>query len=330
MSSEVQVRTPSGDRPSHAQGSGSDRRRHTGRFARILYSQKAAPYFFIAPFVITVLAFWTVPLIRAFIISGQEVLYGDATFVGLDNYRRLWGDRVFWQAMFNSLRYMVLTLLLLIPIPMVLAAIINAKLGSDRIKAIFKSAMFVPALTSVVVAGIVFRLMFAETGTGLMNQIVGFFGFGPIRWLREDIPGLIALLSLAMWRYTGVNIMYFLAGMQSIPNEYYEAASIDGASKIQQFFWVTIPNLKPTFIYVMTISIYGGLAMFLESYMLYAGNGSPNNQGLTVVGYLYRRGIEENNIGLASAVGVVLLVVIMAINLTNLTFSGVFKKEVGR
>src|SRR5690625_2625297 len=148
MSSEVQVRTPSGDRPSHAQGSGSDRRRHIGRFARILYSQKAAPYFFIAPFVITVLAFWTVPLIRAFIISGQEVLYGDATFVGLDNYRRLWGDRVFWQAMFNSLRYMMLTLLLLIPIPMVLAAIINAKLGSDRSKAIFKSAMFVPALTS--------------------------------------------------------------------------------------------------------------------------------------------------------------------------------------
>lgn len=306
------------------------RARRSGGWRRLLYSKKAAPYFFIAPFVITVLAFWTVPLVRAFVISGQEVLYGDATFVGLDNYRRVMGDRVFWQAMFNSLRYMVLTLVLLIPIPMVLAAVVNARLGSERVKAVFKSSMFVPALTSVVVAGIVFRLMFAESGSGLMNQVVGFFGFGPIRWLREDVPGLVALLALAMWRYTGVNMMYFLAGMQSIPTEYYEAASIDGAGKVQQFLRITVPNLKPTLVYVTTISIYGGLAMFLESYMLYAGNGSPNNQGLTVVGYLYRRGIEENNIGLASAVGVVLLVVIMAINLTNLTLSGVFRKEAGR
>lgn len=306
------------------------RARRSGGWRRLLYSKKAAPYFFIAPFVITVLAFWTVPLVRAFVISGQEVLYGDATFVGLDNYRRVMGDRVFWQAMFNSLRYMVLTLVLLIPVPMVLAAVVNARLGSERVKAVFKSSMFVPALTSVVVAGIVFRLMFAESGSGLMNQVVGFFGFGPIRWLREDVPGLVALLALAMWRYTGVNMMYFLAGMQSIPTEYYEAASIDGAGKVQQFLRITVPNLKPTLVYVTTISIYGGLAMFLESYMLYAGNGSPNNQGLTVVGYLYRRGIEENNIGLASAVGVVLLVVIMAINLTNLTLSGVFRKEAGR
>src|SRR5690606_14791004 len=134
--------------------------------------------------------------------------------------------------------------------------------------------------------------------------------------LHDALPiCLVALLALAMWRYTGVNMMYFLAGMQSIPTEYYEAASIDGAGKVQQFLRITVPNLKPTLVYVTTISIYGGLAMFLESYMLYAGNGSPNNQGLTVVGYLYRRGIEENNIGLASAVGVVLLVVIMAINL---------------
>lgn len=303
------------------------RPRGVQRLKRVLYSQKLAPYFFIAPFVITLLAFWSVPLVRAFVISTQEVLYGDATFIGADNYTRLLRDRVFWQAMFNSVRYMVLTLALLIPIPMVLAAILSSRIGSPRIKAFFKASLFVPALTSVVVAGIVFRLMFAETGSGLMNQVAGFFGFGPVRWLREDIPGVVALLSLAMWRYTGINVMYFLAGMQSIPTEYYEAAAMDGANRLQQFFRITVPNLKPTIVYVTTISIYGGLAMFLESFMLYAGNSSPNNQGLTVVGYLYRRGIEENDIGFASAVGVVLLVVIMAINLTNLTLSGVFRKE---
>jgi len=297
---------------------------------KLLYSQRLAPYLFIAPFLITLAAFWAIPLGRAFIMSTQEVLYGEATFIGLANYERLWNDNVFWRAMYNSVRYMVLTLILLIPIPMALAALINTRLGSERIKSFFKASMFVPALTSVVVAGIIFRLMFSETESGLINQVIGIVDLGPVRWLREDIPGLIALLALAMWRYTGVNIMYFIAGMQSIPSEYYEAASIDGASKIQQFFRITIPNLKPTIVYVTTISIYGGLAMFLESFMLYAGNSSPNNQGLTLIGYLYRKGIEENDLGFASAVGVVILVVIMTINITNLSFSGTFRKESAR
>ncbi len=297
---------------------------------RLLYSKRWAPYLFIAPFVITLLAFWTVPLARTFLMSTQDVLFGEATFVGADNYQRLWGDRIFWQALFNSTRYMVLTIALLIPIPLVLAAVLNSKIGSPRVKAVFKSSMFVPTLTSVVVAGIIFRLMFSETDSGLMNQVLGFFGAEPVRWLREDLGGLTALLMLAMWRYTGINILYFLAGMQSIPTELYEAASIDGANRVQQFFNVTIPNLKPTIVFVTAISIYGGLAMFLESFMLYAGNNSPNNQGLTVVGYLYRRGIEENDLGFASAVGVVLLILIMAINLTFLTLTGTFKKEASR
>ncbi|WP_432456964.1 carbohydrate ABC transporter permease [Cellulomonas iranensis] len=298
-----------------------------GRWKDLLYSQRLAPYFFIAPFVITLLAFWAVPLVRTFVMSTQNVMFGEAAFVGTDNFERLWRDRIFWQAMYNSARYMVLTLVILIPVPLLLAVVINARLGSPRLKNLFKASMFVPALTSVVVAGIIFRLMFAETSTGLVNQVIAWFGADPVRWLRTDVGGLVALLALATWRYTGVNILYFLSGLQSIPDEYYEAASIDGAGKLRQFFSITLPNIKPTMVYVTTISIYGGLAMFLESFMLYAGNSSPNNQGLTVVGYLYRRGIEENDLGYASAVGVVLLVVIMAINLTYLTLTGTFKKE---
>ena len=294
---------------------------------QLLYSKKLAPYFFILPFLLTLAVFWVVPLGRSFVMSTQEVLYGQATFIGLDNYERLWGDRIFWQALFNSMRYMVLTLVLLIPIPLVLAALVNSAIGSARIKAFFKASMFVPALTSVVVAGIVFRLIFAESDSAMMNQVAEVFGFGPVRWLRSDLTGLAALLAIALWRWTGVNMMYFLAGMQAIPTEYYEAASIDGASRFRQFIHITIPNIRPTIVYVVTISVYGGLAMFLESFMLYAGNNSPNNQGLTVVGYLYRKGIEENDLGFASAVGVVLLVVVMTINISYLVASGTFKKE---
>lgn len=300
------------------------------RMKKVLYSQRLAPYFFILPFLLTLLVFWLVPVGRSVVMSFQEVLYGQSTFIGIDNYERLWRDQVFWTALFNSLRYMVLTLVLLVPIPMVLASVINSKLGSSRIKGFFKASLFVPALTSVVVAGIVFRLMFSETESGLMNQVVAFFGFGPVRWLREDLTGLAALLLLALWRWAGVNTMYFLAGIQAISTDYYEAASLDGANKVQQFLHVTLPGLKPTIVYVTTISVYGGLAMFLESFMLYAGNNSPNNQGLTIVGYLYRKGIQENDLGFASAVGVVLLVLVLAINLTQLTATGTFKKETAR
>lgn len=294
---------------------------------RLLYSQKLAPYLFVLPFVATLALFWIIPVARSFVMSTQEVMYGQTTSVGMDNYARLWNDGVFWTAMSNSARYMVLTLLLLIPIPMLLAAVVNSRIGSPRVKAFFKASMFVPALTSVVVAGLVFRLMFSESENALMNQVVQVIGIGPVRWLREDLTGLAALLALAVWRWTGVNTMYFIAGMQSIPAEYYEAASIDGANRRQQFLRITVPNLRPTIVYVTTISVYGGLAMFLESFMLYGGNASPNNQGLTVVGYLYRKGIEQNDLGFASAVGIVLLVAVMAINLTQLTLAGTFRKE---
>ena len=122
-------------------------------------------------------------------------------------------------------------------------------------------------------------------------------------------------------------MLYFLSGLKAIDTSLYEAADIDGATPVQKFFYVTLPLLKPTTIYVLTISVYAGLSMFLESYMLWAGNASPNNIGLTIVGYLYRRGIEKNDMGYACAVGVVLLIVALIINFAQLIMNGTFKKE---
>lgn len=222
---------------------------------------------------------------------------------------------------------MVGTLILLIPIPMLLACMVNSKLVHGKIKGIFKSSLFVPALTSVVVAGTIFRLIFGEMDTALMNQGMALLGLDSIKWLKGAATGFAALLSLACWRWFGVNMMYFLSGLQSIPEDYYEAASIDGASTLQKFFSITVPLLKPTIVYVLTISVYGGLAMFTESYMLWQGNNSPQNIGLTIVGYLYRQGIEKNDMGYASAVGVVLLAIVLIINMIQLTVTGTFKKE---
>ena len=213
---------------------------------KFLYSKKAAPYVFILPFVVTFAVFWIVPLIKSGIMSTQKILPGQETFIGLDNFTRLLGDRVFMTAVANSFKYMIFTLILLIPIPMLMACMVNSKLVKGKIKGFFKSSLFIPALTSVVVAGTIFRLIFGEMDTALMNQFIGLFGAEPIKWLKGATTGFIALLTLACWRWWGVNMMYFLSGLQSIPEDYYEAASIDGASTWQKFIKITIPQLKPT------------------------------------------------------------------------------------
>ena len=122
-------------------------------------------------------------------------------------------------------------------------------------------------------------------------------------------------------------MLYFLSGLQGIDDALYESADIDGASRWQKFTKITLPLLKPTSIYVLTISIFAGLSMFLESYMVWGGNGSPKNIGLTIVGYLYRRGVEKNDMGYACAVGMVLLIIALVINIIQLALNGTFKKE---
>ena len=293
------------------------------KIKKFLYSQKAAPYIFILPFVITIILFWISPIANGVLLSFQDVLKDE--WVGFKNYSRLITDKMFYKAVYNSLKYMVGTLILLSPVPMLIASLLNSKLMKGQ--NFFKSVYFLPALTSVVVAGTIFRLMFGEMDSALANQVLDFFGKSPIKWLKGEWTGYFALLVVACWRWTGVNILYFLAGLQSIPTDIYEAASIDGASKWQQFIKISFPLVKPTTIYVLTISIYAGLAMFLESFMLWKGVNSPQNIGLTIVGYLYRQGIEKRAMGYACAVGLVLLVIVMIINLVQLVATGTFKKE---
>ncbi len=291
---------------------------------RFLYNQKLAPYVFTLPFVLTFLVFFLYPVISSILMTFQNILPGKTTFIGLENYRRL-NDPVFFKALSLNLRYTLWTLVILIPLPMLLAVLLNNK--HMRAKNFFRSTLFIPALTSVVVAGTIFRLIFGELPGALMNQVLALFGSKPVKWLRNPDLAMIPLLTLATWRWTGVNILYFLAGLQNISPDLYEAADIDGASPWQVFTRIIVPMLKPTTIYVITISIYGGMAMFTESYMLWSGNRSPNNIGTTIVGYLYRKGFEENNMGYGSTIGIVLLLIVLVVNVLQLIANGFFRKE---
>ena len=134
---------------------------------------------------------------------------------------------------------------------------------------------------------------------------------------------------VCLWRWTGVNMMYYLSGLQQIPADLYESAAIDGATSWQSFWNITVPLLKPTIVYVLTISIFGGMAMFSESYMLFNGNKSPNNVGTTLVGFLYRMAFEQNNLGIGSAVGVIFLAIVLVVNEIQLTANGTFSRKEG-
>ena len=313
------------------------------KLKKFLYSEKVAPYIFVIPFILSFAFFWIYPLITSVTMSFQDIGAIKSEWVGLANYQKLLKDNVFHTAIWNSTKYMLFTLVLLIPFPMLFAVLMDSRLV--KAKGVWKAILYMPALTSVVISGTLFRLMFTEYSTGQMNiitaalglgtykwlkmanQIIGLFGHSPIKWLKGEWTSYFALLLVACWRWTGVNMLYFLSGLKAIDSSLYEASEIDGASAWQKFRYVTLPLLKPTTVYVLTISIYAGLAMFLESYMLWAGNNSPNNIGLTIVGYLYKRGIEKNDMGYACAVGVVLLVIALAINIVQLIANGTFKNE---
>ena len=291
----------------------------------IPYSQKIAPYVFISPFIIVFLMFFVYPVISTVIMSFQKVVPGQTTFVGFDNFKNLLNSD-FSKAVKNNLIYTVTTIAVLIPVPLILSVFLNSKkmIGKNS----FRAILFLPALVSIVVAGFTFPLIFGELPTALLNSILSNFGVKPIKWLGGPAQWttFFALLTLCCWRWMGVNIIYYLSGLQSIPTDLYEAAYIDGAGSMQKLRYITIPLLRPVTIYILTISIYGGMAMFLESFMLFNGNRSPGGAGLTIVGYLYRLGWEQANIGYGSAIGLTLLVITLGVNVIMLKYAGLFKK----
>lgn len=287
-------------------------------------SRKRAPYMFVFPFILSFLIFFLYPVISTLVMSFQEIVPGQVRFIGGTNYKRLLNPQ-FFTAVKNSLTYMFWTIVVLIPVPMILAVLLNSIPGKKSY--LLRGMLFIPALMSVVVVGTIFRLLFASSDMALVNRFVGLFGGEPQAWLLAGSwKSMFLLVLIATWRWTGINIVYFLSGLQQIPHDLYESAEIDGAGPVQKLFRITIPLLKPTTVFVTAISIFGGLAMFEESYILWSA-GSPDNSGLTIVRYIYRRGFEAADMGFGSAVGIALLFLVLLVSFTFLKITGFFKQE---
>lgn len=291
----------------------------------LLNHKKVVPIVFLAPFMIVFLVFKVYPVILAVIMSFQNFQgVQSQEWVGLANYENVFELVRFGQALTNTTIYTIGTLLILIPLPLVLAVLLDS--GRVAQSTLFRTLIFLPALTSLVVAGTVFRLILAKDGF-LNLALSSMTGIDPIRWLETSDMALPSLILVATWRWTGINILYFNSGLVNIQRELYEAAAIDGASPRQMFWRITLPLLRPTTFFVVVLSIIGGYQVFVEPFIIYSGGGGPGDGGLTLALLIYRTAFTSFNFGTAAAMGVVLATIIFIFSLIQFRFFGVLKKE---
>lgn len=268
-------------------------------------------YFFLAPAVGAIFVFFFIPVIAAFLISFTDFdIYtlGDFStlrFVGLDNYLTLFKDDLFWTALKNTFYFVIVAGPLSIMISLGAALILNTKLV--RFKAIFRLSYFIPVVTTLVAVAIVWRFIYHHN-FGIMNYFIGFFGINPIDWLGDPFWAMPSIILMAVWKNFGYNMIIFIAGLQNIPEELYEAANIEGANAWQKFKSITIPMLAPTTIFISIITMIGFFQLFAEPYVM--TQGGPLNSTLSIVQYMYQEGFRWWNMGYSASIAFVLFFII--------------------
>ena len=278
-----------------------------------------APYFFLAPFFTLFTVFMVYPLFDSIRLSTYSVRgMRSQTFVGLENIERLLADPLFWTALWNTAYFAAGSLLLQLPVALVLALLLsNARLKGRNL---FRLSFFSPVLISGVFIAVIFYLLY-DRRYGLVNRVLGF----EIQWLQDPDLVMPALVLAGVWRWAGFNMVYFLAGLQSIRQELYEAAAVDGAGPWQSFVHVTIPALKPVIAFVVITSMIGSFQLFDLPYVL--TEGGPGNASMTMVMYLYKHGFEFINLGYAATIGWALAVIIGVISIIQVRLFGVFREN---
>ena len=297
--------------------------RRVGRVRAVLRRMdlKVSPYLYISPFFILFILFGLFPLgYTAWVsLTDRNLLSPGTTFVGLDNYRALYHDSYFWNAVENTLGIWVLSTVPQLILALGLAYLVNTKL---RARSLFRMSILLPQVTSLVAVALIFTQLFSYD-YGLINWVLGQVGISPVNWEAGRLSSWFALSVMVIWRWTGYNALIYLAAMQGIPDELYEAAAIDGAKPWRQFLHVTVPMLRPTIIFTVIVSTIGGLQLFTEPYLFQplkqGSTGGSARQYQTVAMYLYEKafGGTQFKFGYASAIAWSLFLLIALISLVN-------------
>ena len=272
-----------------------------------------AAWLFLAPAILLITVFFGIPVAAGLLLSLTDFdLYaigspGVARFVGLDNYLRLMRDETFWTALWNTLKFVLIGGPLSVAVSLGAALLLNAKLV--RMRSFFRTVYFAPVVTTLVSVAIVWRYLY-HPKYGLLNFLLGFVGLEPIDWLGDPRWAMPAIILLAVWKNFGYNMLIFVAGLQTIPENLYEAAAIDGAGAGRRFRHVTVPGLAPTFLFVSVTTMIGFFQLFAEPYVM--TQGGPLGATRSLVLFMYEEGFRWWRMGMAAAVAGVLLVITLA------------------
>lgn len=281
---------------------------------------KMAPFLFICPFFIVYAIFGLYPSLFGLWLSFHQGM-DTYNFAGLQNYILVLKDQLFWKSMWNGTKLAIGSLFFILPFALGIALLINRPHIAKR-KGYFATFFFSPNITSAVAVGIMFGFIFNHE-SGVLNMFLGLFGIEKISWLNDPVWTMPSLILLCTWRYLGVNILYFMAGLQNVPADLIEAAKIDGANPFQRLWHVTIPMLRPIMTFIVFQAILGSYSMFGEVFIL-AGKGFGPEQSLIFpTSYMYDTAFRGNDFPYSSALGYVFTILMLIIGLIQLKFFNV-------
>jgi ABC-type sugar transport system permease subunit len=274
-----------------------------------------APYLFVLPFVLLFTCFLVYPLVRSVVLSMYQTAGPRSTkFVGLANFRFLLTDQYFWLAVANTAVLALTFLCIQIPCSLGLAMLLNAK--SVRAKSFFRFAFFSTHLVGSVFASVLF-FQLLNPRQGLVNKTLGLFlSYTPqIPWLTNEYLARVSILLAWLWLSVGFGMIYFLAALQAVDAELYEAADVDGAGRFSKFWNITVPGIKPVLLFMILVGTIGGFQLFEIPYVLFPTSSGPNRSAVTIVAYLFTTGFQAGDLGYASAIGWMLVIIILTITM---------------
>jgi lactose/L-arabinose transport system permease protein len=271
-------------------------------------------YGFLAPYLLIFAAFWVWPIISSFLISFQATRTVPWRFAPAFNWGRLIGDPAFYNALKNTLLILVIQVPIMISLATVLAVFLNSP--TLKAKGLFRFAFFAPVVVGEVAYSAVFRLMF-NLDFGIVNKFLNAVGLSSVDWFSNALPAMAVIIIAVTWRWAGYNAIIILAGLQSIPEDVYEAARLDGVSRLRQFFYITLPLLKPIIVFCVVLSIIGTMQLFTEPFLI-TNRGGPGGGTETLGLLLYRQGFTSLNFGYASAIAYTMAGLAVVISLLQL------------
>lgn len=276
----------------------------------LLRTKKLTPFYYLIPAFSIIMVFQIFPIFYALQLSFfRWDMLTNKVFIGFSNYINLLKEKEFWKSVLVTLYYVGVSIPLGLGLALFIAVLLNNKI---KALGVYRTAFFLPYITSTAAVALVWLWIYNSKEYGLLNYLLGLVGISPIKWLEDPNWAMPAIILMLIWKNLGFNVIIFLTRLQSIDKSYYEAGSIDGANAFQKFMYITWPLLKPTTLFLLTMSTIFAFRIFPSIYVM-TPNGGPNGTTTTIVFYLYKNAYEQFRMGYAASIAYVLFFIILLV-----------------